>query len=81
MANKNHKTTSLSVHSPFYYNIFEPERKSLQKKLGIPLSQRQFTEYLTKCNAKITYPKKINNIFAPHKLKKMKLKNRGLSIV
>ena len=55
-------------------NLFEPERKSLQTRLGINLSQREFTGYLAKSNAKIRYPKR-DLTFAPQKSKRGRFTN------
>lgn len=57
---------SISVHPTFFDKIFETERRGLEKRLGVGLSQRQFTEYLARSNAKIKYPKPSNQ-FAPRR--------------
>jgi hypothetical protein len=64
MANRIKQGVSIKVHPLYFDNIFEPERKRLQNKLGVSFSQSKFTEYLAKSNAKIVYPKQRNN-FAP----------------
>jgi len=64
MANRNKRKVSIYVDTDFFENIFEPERKSLQNKLGINLGQREFTQYLARCNAKISYPA-IDKTFSP----------------
>jgi len=44
--------------SPLYFDkIFEPNRKRLELKLGIKLSQTKFTEYLAKNKLGIEFPK------------------------
>ena len=72
---RSERVVSLHVHPLFFDRIFESERRNLQSKLGVQLSQREFTEYLAKSNAKISYPK-MNNIFAPKKNRRS-----GLSIL
>ena len=66
---KTQRGVSIKVHPTFFDKIFETERRNLQTKLGVGLSQRAFTEYLVKSNAKISYPK-INNTFAPKRTRR-----------
>jgi len=69
MAKRTNNLVTLKVHKSFFDNIFEPERKRLQGKLGISnFTQSKFTEFLDKSNIKIKYPKG-NNIFAPRKIR------------
>lgn len=58
--------TSISVDKKYFDNCFEPERKRLGKKLGMNLTQRQFTAYLHNSKAKIQYPTG-KNTYAPRK--------------
>ena len=47
--------------SPLYFDkVFEPQRKNMEKKLGIKLSQLRFTEILAKKNLGIKQP--VNNL-------------------
>lgn len=43
-------TVHIVVDENYFDTVFEPKRKSLEKKLGIRLSQPKFTRYLTKKN-------------------------------
>ena len=36
------------VHEDFFYNWFEPKRKSFELKLGVPISQVKFTQIMAK---------------------------------
>ena len=69
MANRNKQLVSIKVHNSFFDNIFEPERRRLQNKLGVNFSQTKFTEYLAKSKIQIKYPKG-NHKFFPRKVKK-----------
>ena len=70
MVNKNNRIVNIKVHSSYFDNIFEPERKKLASKLGLnDLSQTKFTEFLAKSNAQIKYkplkPNRINSRYYP----------------
>ena len=56
----------INVHSKFFDGIFEPQRKNLERQLGVGLTQKQFTEYLVKSNAKISFNKP-RTTFAPRR--------------
>lgn len=61
MAIRNLKKT-MAVDKNFFENIFEPERKKLQKQLGLNnLSQPDFSKMIE--GLKIKAPKKIENKF------------------
>lgn len=66
MANRANKPTVIKVDRYYYDNFFEPERKKLEKKLGVSLTQPGFTAYIARSGAKIKFPK-IKNNFAPKK--------------
>jgi hypothetical protein len=68
---RNH--VSINVHNSFYKYKFEPLRKSMGLSMGLNLSQTQFTELLTKFNAKIVIPK---NAF---KVKPIMTRTKGVS--
>lgn len=68
MANRNR--TTILVDTDFFNKSFEPGRKKAEIDLGIKLSQRKFTEMLTKNGFKFTMPK-ID--------RKLKLKKRSIN--
>ena len=68
MACKKNNMVTVRIHKSFFDNVFEPERKRMQFKLGTNFTQAKFTEYLARSNAKIVLPK-INNQFMPRKRK------------
>lgn len=60
------KRTTIFVDADFFNKTFEPGRKKAELDLGIKLSQRKFTEMLTKNGFKLNMPKmnrkiKLNN--------------------
>jgi len=55
------KTVHIMANQLYFDKIFEPNRKKLEKQLGIKLSQPKFTEYLFKNNLGIKFPK-FNNM-------------------
>jgi hypothetical protein len=59
----------ISTHYLYFERIFEPQRKKLEKKLKIPLSQTRYTELLARKSLGIKIPKNFN-----------KLKRRRISI-
>jgi hypothetical protein len=74
MVNKNNKIVNIKVHSSYFDNIFEPERKKLATRLGLnDLSQTKFTEFLAKSNAQIKYKPvrtpRFNNKFSPKRIR------------
>jgi hypothetical protein len=47
----------IMANKKYFDRIFEPNRKKLEVKLGIKLSQPKFTEYLANNNLGINFPK------------------------
>lgn len=70
---KKSNSVRMNMHTSFFDNVFEPERRKLSKKIGMDVTQVKFTEFLAKSNAKITYPKirslPIKRGFAPRRRK------------
>lgn len=67
------KKVSIQVSANFFDNIFEKERKGLQKQLGIDnLSQVKFTEFLASSNAIIKLPKQTFKFSISPKVRKSK---------
>jgi len=54
MANK---LVRIAIHPSYFEKVFEPNRKKLELKLGIKLSQPKYTEYLAKNKTGIKFPK------------------------
>ena len=67
---KINKNVHINVSPLFFDNIFEPERKKLEKIKKVSFSQRAFTEFLAKSGAKINIPKMDNKFLANCKNKK-----------
>lgn len=63
MAIRNNSVT-IKVDKNYFENHFEPERRSLEKRLGLPMTQTKFTAYLANSGAKIQFPKS-NKKFSP----------------
>jgi len=72
------KVVYLKVSELFFDKVFEPERKKMEKKIGVGLSQRSFTEYLAKRKIQFKLPK-VNNKYAPNIKKKKYKKNQLFS--
>ncbi|KKK52534.1 hypothetical protein LCGC14_3103960 [marine sediment metagenome] len=60
-------------------NVFEKERKKFERRLGIKLTQRKFTEFLAKRKATFKFPKQ-NNKFIPLETKKTRRKKSNLDL-
>lgn len=60
MANRNINYVRVNLHKSYFDNVFEPERKKLQNRLGVKLTQPKFTEYLAKSKVSTKTPKKSN---------------------
>lgn len=45
------------MHKLYFDNKFEPDRKRLEKQLGIKLSQSKYTEHLAKNNPMVKVPR------------------------
>ena len=72
MGIKKREVVSYNLHKSFFDNVFEPERIKLQKQKGVSLSQRAFTEILSKAEIKINYPRVSSNML-PELKKRRKL--------
>ena len=59
---------TIKISENFFKNIFEPNRKELEKQLGIRVSQLKFTEFLAKKKIKFI-PKKMSKKFFPKELR------------
>lgn len=75
------KKVSIQVSANFFDNIFEKERKGIQKQLGLDnLSQVRFTEFLASSNAIIKLPKRTIkfslNPIPPRRIKKNRLRSK-----
>ena len=66
------KDVSVKISKSFFDNIFEPERKKLEKQIGTRVTQIGFTEFLAKKNAKLIIPKQKNTFF-PKPLKRRRI--------
>lgn len=53
----NNKKVSVQISELFFENIFEPERKKLEKQIGSRVTQVNFTEFLAKKKVKFVFPK------------------------
>ena len=60
------KNVCIKVDKNYFESFFEPERKRLEKKLGVSFTQPKFTAFLARSGATLNYPK-MNNMFAPKK--------------
>ncbi len=63
------KGVSTKVSRSFFNNIFEKERRKMERQMGIRLSQIKFTEIVNNRGGKIVFPKK-DKKFAPKEFKK-----------
>lgn len=52
---KRNRNVSIKVHKKFFDNVFEKERKKMERDMGFKVSQIKFTEYLA--NVKFKFPK------------------------
>tara|TARA_Y100000310_G_C20494930_1_gene721073 strand:- start:48 stop:260 length:213 start_codon:yes stop_codon:yes gene_type:complete len=52
------KVVSTKLSLNFFEQVFEPERKKLQNKLGMKVTQPNFTEFLFKNKVKFVLEKK-----------------------
>lgn len=71
MVNKNKSAVTIKVDKYYFENIFEPQRRQLEKQVGRNFSQREFTAFQARSGARVVYPKKIRNIntFGPRRRK------------
>lgn len=51
------KVVHILANEKYFNRIFEPNRKKLERQLGIKISQPKFTEYLANNNLGIKLPK------------------------
>ena len=65
------KGVTIKVHPLFFDNIFEKNRRKLEIKLNVPISQMKFTEYMAKNGGKMKI-KKSDNKFAPKQFNRRK---------
>lgn len=70
MAIRNNKV-QIAVSKVFFDKVFERERKKLERKMNVRLTQRSFTELLAKKNVQFKFPKP-NRKFFPNEIKKQK---------
>ncbi len=56
------KGVSVRINTKFFNEIFEPERKKLEKQTGVRVGQLNFTEFLAKNKVKFVFPKQEINI-------------------
>lgn len=55
---KRDSMVSIKVHRDYFEKVFEPQRRNLQKKLGVSnLTQVNFTNYLYRSSFNRDYPK------------------------
>ena len=65
------KNVSVKISKSFFDNIFEPERKKLEKQIGTRVGQISFTEFLAKKKVKFIFPKQ-KNTFLPKEVRRKK---------
>lgn len=63
------KGVKINVHPLFFDNVFEKNRKALEKKFNKPLTQIEFTGILANNGVKIQL-NKMSSKFAPRQFKK-----------
>ena len=61
MAQRNN--VSVKLHKDYFDKIFEPGRRSLEKKFGVRFSQTKYTEYLVKKQLRIPRIKQDKKFF------------------
>ena len=70
---KKYPRVNIQVDANYFHNVFEPNRREMQRKLGISnLSTRQFTAYLAKPQLSNS---RMDLKFAPKTRKRGKLSN------
>ena len=62
------KAVSMKVSQNFFDNVFEPDRRRLEKQIGTRVTQVGFTEFLAKKKVKFVLPKQNDKFF--HKKRK-----------
>ena len=63
------KRTSIQVSKNFFENIFEKNRRKMEKEMGMRLSQIKFTEIINNRGGQIVFPKK-DKKFVPKEFKR-----------
>lgn len=71
---KNRRHVSVHLSKLFFDNIFEPERKKLEKQTGTRVTQINFTEFLAKKKVKFVFPKQDKIFLSNKSLKRRKIK-------
>lgn len=56
MAKPRRDIVTLTLHNDFYDKILQPARFDMEKRMGVKLSQHNFTKLLSRYNAKIVIP-------------------------
>ena len=69
---RNHVSVQLS--KLFFDNVFEPERRKLEKQTGTRVTQVNFTEFLAKKKVKFVLQKPDNKFLSNKSLRRKKLK-------
>lgn len=65
MVRSNRNSVYMAMDRNYFDKCFEPERRKLQKKLGLNnLTQQKFTAILHASGAKIKFPKRNNSFLA-----------------
>jgi hypothetical protein len=61
MAKRNN--VSVKLHKDYFEKIFEPGRRSLERKFGVSFSQTKYTEYLVKKQLQVPRMKQSKKYF------------------
>jgi|TARA_Y100000296_G_C5088588_1_gene213672 hypothetical protein len=67
------KVVSTKLSLNFFEQVFEPERKKLQNKLGMKVTQPNFTEFLFKNKVKFVLEKKDSKFLNKKLLRRKKI--------
>jgi hypothetical protein len=71
---KQSNRVSVQLSKLFFDNIFEPERRKLEKQTGTRVTQVNFTEFLAKRKVKFVLPKQNKKFLSDKSLMRRKLK-------
>jgi len=75
MVTFNKKTVNVSVDRDFFDFLFEPSRKSTQKKFGLDrLTQKDFTKMMFKSNMKFDIP--LRSLLTPNEIAKTRKRKK-----
>lgn len=66
------KVVSMKISLNFFNNVFEPERRKLENKLGIKVTQPKFTEFLFKNKVKFVLEKQDSKFMSVKKDRRRK---------